>query len=84
VIGSCFGATFFQVASALQSPLSYGFGKGGLKVKNVTDARSMFSNTDWIRIPLKLRQQFWQETKYGKIAPSDELLQKIKEVLDAR
>lgn len=40
-----------------------------------------YQPTDWGRLPLAIRQRWWQETDYGKNAPSDELKQAIKDVL---
>ena len=40
-----------------------------------------FNRKQWFTLPLKLRQRWWRETDYGRIAPSDELKAAIKERL---
>jgi hypothetical protein len=32
----------------------------------------------WFALPLKLRQRWWRETDYGRLAPSMELLAAIE------
>ena len=31
----------------------------------------------WFKLPLRLRQRWWRETDYGRLAPSAELLATI-------
>ena len=38
-------------------------------------------NTVWFKLPLKLRQRWWKETDYGKLAPSDDLKKAIDDAL---
>lgn len=35
----------------------------------------------WFKLPLKLRQRWWEETNYGKIPPSEELELAIEDAL---
>ncbi len=32
---------------------------------------------DWTRLPIRVRQAFWQDTKYGSTIPSEEVLNLI-------
>jgi hypothetical protein len=43
-----------------------------------------FSDDDWKRIPLALKRRWWQETNYGKEAPSKELMDEINKELNDR
>lgn len=36
----------------------------------------------WAKIPLKLKQRWWNETQYGKVEPSTELIKTIQDYLD--
>lgn len=36
-----------------------------------------FCNTHWKKIPLKLREEFWKQTDFGKQKPEAELLERI-------
>jgi hypothetical protein len=39
---------------------------------------------DWYKLPLKLRQRWWDETDYSKKKPSPELEKAIEEALNDR
>jgi hypothetical protein len=41
----------------------------------------IFTKKQWFKLPLKLRQKWWKETDYGKLLPSLELQEQIKEEL---
>lgn len=58
----------------------------GYTIKNLpiveSPAPRYFSEADWKRIPLKLRQRWWAETGYGnKKAPSKELMDEMNKAL---
>jgi hypothetical protein len=38
----------------------------------------------WFALPLELRKRWWEETEYGKIEPSQELRQTIREFPQSR
>jgi len=40
------------------------------------------SEKDWYKLPLKLRQRWWDETDYSRNKPSPELMKAIKEALN--
>ena len=40
------------------------------------------SEKDWYKLPLKLRQRWWDETNYSRNKPSPELRKAIKEALN--
>jgi hypothetical protein len=37
----------------------------------------------WFKLPLPLRQRWWDETKFGKEQPSEELLKAVQEAVSA-
>jgi hypothetical protein len=41
-----------------------------------------FTDEEWKRIPLRLRQKFWQQTDYGRQPPSDELMAEMRAALE--
>jgi len=44
--------------------------------------RCALDPTQWAKLPLELRQRWWKETDYGRVAPSDELVAAIKEAAE--
>lgn len=40
-----------------------------------------YLDKDWFKLPLKLRQQYWKETDYGRLKPSEKLEKEIKTIL---
>jgi hypothetical protein len=44
----------------------------------------LFSRDEWFSLPLKLRVRYWRETDYGRLAPSAELIQEIKQHLPTK
>jgi len=38
----------------------------------------MIPAADWFRLPIKLRRRWWQETDYGRLPPSDELMSAVR------
>jgi hypothetical protein len=43
-----------------------------------------YQPNDWGRLPIRLRQRWWEETDYGSQQPSEELKQLIKEALEPK
>jgi hypothetical protein len=43
-----------------------------------------YTKEEWFSLPLKLRQQYWRETDYGRTAPSVELAKTIVALLKAQ
>ena len=39
---------------------------------------------DWVKLPLAMRQRWWNETNYGKNAPSSELVAEVKAAIHAQ
>lgn len=35
----------------------------------------------WFKLPLKLREQYWKETDYGRLKPSEKLEKEIETIL---
>ena len=38
-------------------------------------------DTEWFKLPIKLRRRWWAETRYGENSPSEELLKAMREAL---
>ena len=36
----------------------------------------------WFKLPLDLRRRWWEETEFGKKAPSEKLKQEVQAVID--
>jgi hypothetical protein len=47
----------------------------------MTNDKLFFTEEEWKRVPLKLRQKFWDDTNYAKRPPSEELLAEIRTAL---
>jgi hypothetical protein len=43
--------------------------------------KQWFTRSEWQALPLKLRQQWWRETDYGKLPPSSQLIAAIAQLL---
>lgn len=49
--------------------------------ESVTQTRRYFSDAEWGRIPPKLKDRWWNETDYGKLVPSAELVGAVQEAV---
>ena len=45
---------------------------------------SIFTRKEWFKFPLPLRQRWWRETDYGRLAPSSELLEVVRAAVDSQ
>lgn len=50
----------------------------------MTNDKRYFTTEEWKRLPLKLREKFWDETNFAKRAPSEELLAELRAALEEK
>ena len=46
--------------------------------------RGGFTQAEWFKLPLALRQRWWRETDYSRLPPSDELKSDIRAALETK
>lgn len=40
------------------------------------------TNEEWLQLPLRLRQRWWDETDFGRVEPSEDLKEAIRKELE--
>lgn len=50
----------------------------------MTNDTRYFTIEEWKKLPLYLRQKFWDQTEYGKIPPNDELMAEMRAALEQK
>lgn len=50
----------------------------------MTNDKRYFTVDEWKKLPLKLREKFWDETDFAKRPPSEELLAELRAALESK